>query len=324
MNTPESPQDKLAALLTKAGPRSAPPARIEAEVRAAVHAEWQHLLHSRKLKQQQRWLSAAAVFMGALSIGWLARNMSINTPVTNAPALLASITYSQGRTTLNDSTLTTQTQLHAGDHLHTDSNSALRIELQSGISLRIAAGSDVKLNAADELQLQQGSIYVDSNDNRAPLNVHTTYGDISHIGTRYFIAADTQAVQVAVRTGQVAIRTNQQQTTVNALEQVQVGPVQQIQRSVLQLDDPRWQWAQTLATPFVLENRSLSEFLQWVERETGYEVRYASNEVSKAAARTVLHGQQTSLPPLQALQVVAASTDFRITTQDQQLVIEQR
>jgi len=330
-NTPDPPDnvppqsDKLAQLLANAGRRNAPPAHIEAEVRAAVHAEWLHLTQSRRIRQQRRWLSAAAVMLGVLSIGWLARNMSSNTTGERGEALpvLAVITQMHGGATLNDANTHQEAQVRNGDIMRTGQDSGLRIELQNGVSLRVAASSEVHWLASDKLQLAQGAVYVDSHANTAPLTIHTARGDVTHLGTRYLVDADQQSVHVAVREGQVAIQADNGRFTVDSLQQVQLGAGGELVRSDLRTDDALWQWADALAQPFTLENRSVAEFLQWVASETGCELSYASPAVKTAASHAVLHGQASTQSPFQAMQVVLATTDFHAAVQGRQLVITQ-
>lgn len=325
MKTPTSPDsqtDKLAQLLAKVGRRTTPPIAMESEVRAAVYAEWLHLTQARKVRQRHRWLSAAAVLLAAVGIGWLALDMRTNDIATTAP-LLATITKIQGNSTLNNTTAHNDSEVHDGDALRTGRDGSLRMELNTGISVRLASDTRLRWLNGSEVQLEQGAVYVDSHAQRAALTIHTTHGDVTHLGTRYLVSADRQSLRVAVREGKVAIHARNAELTVNALQQVHLDANGQAQRSDLAMNDASWQWADTLAQPFVLENRSVAEFLQWVSNETGYELSYASNDIQNSATRTMLHGQQTSMPPLQTLPIVLATTDFRAYIQGQRLLITQ-
>ncbi|MGC3983190.1 MAG: FecR family protein [Steroidobacteraceae bacterium] len=314
--------DPLAQLLAKAGARRAPPKRLEAEVRAAVHAEWQHLVAGRKARLQRRWLAAVGFMICALGTTWLvSRQLSTGTAV-NTPQLIA--TAQQARdTTVNGSGAANESRIHDGDTLRTGNGGAVRLALNNGIDVRIAGNSELRWINANEVQLTQGSMYVDSHSNAAALTVHTVRGDVTHLGTRYRIDADGQMLRVAVREGQAAIKAGAAQFTVAPLEQLQLDAQSQAIRSELRMDDASWQWVDALAQPFALENRSVSEFLKWVGDETGYQLSYASAAIKTNADRVILHGQQTTLPPLQALQVVLAATDFHATVQDRQLLISQ-
>lgn len=323
--------DKLAQLLAKAEPRKVPPARMEVEVRAAVHAEWQHLLQARKGKQQRRWLAAAAVLVCAVSAGWLTLNLGGSTNITtnNSAPVVATITQLQGAVALNEVTVDRQAsgiaaQIHTKDVLRSRDDGGLRIQLHNGISLRVAANTELRWLAADSLQLVQGAIYVDSHANVAPLTVHTVRGEITHLGTRYLVNVNQQSLHVAVREGQVSVHAGNDQITVGALQQVHMNVDGYIARSDVQLSDATWQWADTLAESFALDNHSVAEFLQWVANETGSEVNYANPAVKAAASTTVLHGQPIAQAPLQALKPVLVTTDFHVAIEGRQLVVTQQ
>ena len=67
-------------------------------------------------------------------------------------------------------------------------------------------------------------------------------------------------------------------------------------------------WAQSVAPPFTIENRSLDEFLSWVARETGRQLVYGSTEVAREAESTVLKGSVAELASEQAIGAVLATT----------------
>lgn len=325
MNTedpsPDSQPDKLAQLLAQAGPRHAPPPRIEAEVRAAVHAEWQHLIQTRKARQRRYGLAAAGVLFAVLGGSWLARTLDQPAPGNPAAAaMIAVITYSQGGALLNGTVANEQRLIHDGDTLHTGAG-GVRIRLNNGISMRVAADSSLRWTDIHHAQLSEGRLYVDSHANAAALAITTAQGVVTHLGTRYFIAAEPQTLRVAVRNGRVAIHAVDTQLSVTAMEQLQLDADRQIVRRQLGPDDARWQWAAALAEPFTLENRSVSAYLQWVADETGYELHYASSALKTAADHTILHGQQATPGPLQSLQTVLGTTDFRASTAGRQLHI---
>ncbi len=325
--------DKLAQLLASVEPRKAPPAHVEAQVRAAVHAEWLHLTQQRKVKQQRRWLAVAATLVCAIGAGWLVRNMNgeVTVAPSNAAATVAVIAQLRGAAIVNDLNAAPTNEIHSNDVLRTHGDAGMRVELRNGVSLRVAANTELHWLAVDSVQLVQGAVYVDSHANAAPLKIHTPRGDVTHLGTRYLVDVEGQSLDVAVREGQVAIHADHNsvsdpmndQISVGALQQVRMGANGEIVRNDLQLSDAVWQWADALAQPFALENRSVAEFLQWVANETGCEVSYASASVKAAASSTVLHGQASTQAPLQALQAVLATTDFHASVQGRQLLIVQ-
>ena len=322
-SAPADSVDNLARLLASAGARSAPPAHIEAEVRAAVHAEWLHLIQGRKARQRKRWLAAAAILIGVFTGGWLSHNMISRSGDAVAPAVIATLTYTQGGATLNDAVIRNNKLIHAGDQLNTAADGGMRLTLMSGLSIRVAPNSNLHWLDASHVQLTRGGLYVDSHADAAAFIIHTAQGDVSHLGTRYLVDADAQSLRVGVRSGRVAIKAGAAQLAVDAWQQLQLGTNGTVVRSDLHLDDGHWQWADTLVEPFVLENRSVAEFLQWAADESGCQLSYENDSIATLARHTVLHGQQTSLAPLQAVQMILATTDLRAHVDGQLLRITQ-
>ncbi|HEY5810959.1 MAG TPA: hypothetical protein VIT67_23510, partial [Povalibacter sp.] len=69
-------------------------------------------------------------------------------------------------------------------------------------------------------------------------------------------------------------------------------------------------WATNIAPVFDIERQPLSEFLEWVARETGKQLVYATPEVRARAEQLILRGSVSNLPPEQAFAAVLATTPF--------------
>jgi hypothetical protein len=65
-----------------------------------------------------------------------------------------------------------------------------------------------------------------------------------------------------------------------------------------------WAWVVALAHPFDLEGRSLRDFLDWITRENGWQLRFADAAVEEKARTTILHGSIKGLTPGEALAAV--------------------
>jgi hypothetical protein len=59
-----------------------------------------------------------------------------------------------------------------------------------------------------------------------------------------------------------------------------------------------------------IEGRSLLSFLQWVSRELGRHLEFATPQVRDIAARTILHGTVQGREPSEALADVLATTSL--------------
>lgn len=65
---------------------------------------------------------------------------------------------------------------------------------------------------------------------------------------------------------------------------------------------------------FDIENRPLTDFLQWVAGRTGRELRFSSHGARATAGKIILHGSINELPPDVALRAVMATTDLTLAT----------
>lgn len=74
--------------------------------------------------------------------------------------------------------------------------------------------------------------------------------------------------------------------------------------------DVYWEWVHAVAPVPLVDGRPLAVLLDWVARETGRPLRYASPTIREQAMNTVLHGRIRDLAPLEALEVMLATTDL--------------
>ncbi|HYM33904.1 MAG TPA: FecR family protein, partial [Steroidobacteraceae bacterium] len=194
--------DVLAALIKRAGPRAQPSTELETKVRGAVYAEWQRSLNEHRQRRNVRWLAAAAVGALVITFGWRAI-------VPHAKSVeIATIEYSRGDVRINATALADNTRtawLHSGDEVRTNRNSGARLVLKNSANIRVAANTQLRWRAADEVELVNGSIYIDSGAQHAPLKITTRYGEVSHLGTRYRVRVSADTLSVGVRDGKVAV-----------------------------------------------------------------------------------------------------------------------
>jgi hypothetical protein len=57
-----------------------------------------------------------------------------------------------------------------------------------------------------------------------------------------------------------------------------------------------WEWTETISPNISVDGMSAYDFLQWVSRETGYGVHFASDAVEKLARETLLKGSVNASP----------------------------
>lgn len=305
----------LGALLRAAGPRPKPAASMEAEVLAAVEAEWRTVTQARSRRRRSiGWAAAAGVAVAALGV-WIARPL-----YAPAPALVASISRIEGaveyRTDRQDqwSPLPTGAQLRDGDELRTGASGRVALELASGVQLRLDNSTRIALNDVHHTRLRRGGVYVDSGvtgaDDARALELDTPAGDVRHLGTQYQARVAGNLLQVAVREGLVSIVGNGADAVGRAGEQVTLQDGE-ARHADLAVNSDAWAWIGGITPPFAIEGRSVAEFLAWAARETGREVVYESPQAEAQARSIVLKGSVAGLAPDTAVAAVLSTTQLR-------------
>ena len=150
------------------------------------------------------------------------------------------------------------------------------------------------------------------------LEVVTSHGLVREIGTQFEVMSTSAALRVRVREGSVAIEREPQAPglTGAAGEQLRLDSTGDVERSAFSPFDPAWSWAVALADVPPIDGRPLVELLDWVARETGYELQFADSGAENRARDVTLRGNLENATPLEALEAALATTDLEHVAQD--------
>ena len=107
-------------------------------------------------------------------------------------------------------------------------------------------------------------------------------------------------------------------------EQLDIDAFGNVARSIIAADGEYWRWAEVLAPAPDIEGRPASVLLDWVARETGKSLHYADLVVKQRAASVRLHGNIRHLAPLDALDVMLATTDLDYVLSEGRIEIRAR
>ncbi|MDX1556132.1 MAG: FecR family protein [Xanthomonadales bacterium] len=313
--------DPIRELFRHADSRPEPSPEVRSEVRALVHREWQAATTRRRFRRRAAGFSIAASMALVVSV------LVMNTPPRPAPAELvelARVERVSGHVRVvapggagEGAALAQQTPVYAGQTLLTGDGSGIALRFEGGMSLRVDEHARLFLANSNEVRLESGRIYIDSQPGgvaREPgFAVMTRSGVVQHIGTQYMVRVQGNAVNVRVREGKVEFSPGAAGSSplyVTVGEQLSVD--ESGGRTLAQADpsDDQWRWAEQLGPGFEMEGRSMREFLNWVSRETATAVVYLTPEAESVAAETQLHGT-VDLPPRQALDLVIATSDLQ-------------
>jgi ferric-dicitrate binding protein FerR (iron transport regulator) len=319
--TGDSPSEQaLREQLQHAGARPAPPAADEAEIRAAVFAEWDAVT-GRRVRLRR---GAAAVAASALvvSVVLLVTDTQPSGPiVANAERVSGDVAVAGGD---ESGALEMGEPLYAGAVLTTNDGAAA-LRLAAGGSLRLAPETRLVLAASGEVQLLAGKLYFDSAGERgdaAAFAVVTEAGVLRDVGTQFMVTHDGERIEVGVRDGRVAWQPDARAPAAEASagERLAVAGDRGIERGTIATFGPDWAWAERLAPPFSLDGRKLHEVLEWTAEQTGRRIAYADEAAERAAADTTLTGS-TDLPPLAQLAAAMALTDLAHRIEGDSIVV---
>ena len=301
----------LGRLLKAAGPRAGIPDSLHTRWSAHFAAELQAAIARRRAA---RWRIAAAI--AAIGVAAMLSFAQREHPPVPAQQVVARIERVLGPVVRIEAdgtaaSLRKQTALRAGDRISIAAEGKLALDY-AGLQLRCDSSTTLQFGAA-EVQLLSGRIYIDSGS--APtsaLTVNAAGVRVHHVGTQFIVSVFDKHARTSVREGSIRVEARERSLRLDArpgiaprLELVDGVPGVVVE-APSRNDD--WNWIHAIAPAFVLEGKSLDEFLGWATREAGIRLEYSNSAARDHAARTILHGTLPELPPLEALDLVIAGT----------------
>lgn len=314
--------EALEDLLRHSSPRPVPSQEDEVVVREAVHAEWRELTARRRTRRRiSQYAIAATVLLGA----FLAFN-SFRTPVIDI-VQVATIEKSVGPVYL----LGEQAELRetgdlsnvmAGQTIVTGDNAGLALAWGHGGSIRVDEHTRIQFMDDQAIFLESGRVYFDSQSSALVAGItagdspeftlRTEHGTVQHVGTQFMTEVEANAIVVSVREGEVAVSGTRYDFDASAGQQVTLTGTQQ--PSVLSIGSygAAWDWIGRSMPPVDVHGQTLHDFLTWVCREMGLELRF-EGRAEAIADIAVLKGT-INTEPAEALRLrlATAALEWRI------------
>jgi ferric-dicitrate binding protein FerR (iron transport regulator) len=297
--------DPIARLFERAGPRSTAPKEREDRIRGAVRAHWRRELGAESPRRAPAWiaatLAAAAAVVVVLAWGLWSRGQRSPGEATSIATLLRSegsirlVDGAPGRA--EDGTLRAGEALPPGTSVETASDGRAALALADGSSLRIDSGTRVRLLTGPTLDLEHGTIYIDSGPGqgrRAFLEVRTRLGVVRDIGTQFEVRLTADELWLSVREGLATLASAGRSFGASAGTRLVAAGTGVESRP---LENPDWSWVLTIAPAFEMEGKTLHEYLDWLARETGWRLEFADPAIAREAPTVVLHGSVAELRP---------------------------
>src|SRR5512138_458506 len=307
-------EDDIGALLRQVGARDEPSSVVTEEIRRAVHDAWHATVAQRRRRNRRMAFGiAASVALFMVVASWVLR---INVAESDLPVTIARMDgHAELQSSPADVARATQVgeSLGVGAVLATGEGTRVALTYGEGLSVRIDRESKIQRIAADRFRLDTGAIYIDAHPQaeHRELVIETLAGDVRHVGTQYQIRQRDDAVEVSIREGRVEIANSNGAALASAGERVRINAAGHIERNAISAQDPAWDWAEATTPPFSIDDRTAAEFLEWVARETGREIAYASPEAESLAQTVRLGGSIEDLDPNTALDAVLITTGLQ-------------
>lgn len=308
----------VARLVRHAGAGPTPPADMTARVRRAAHDEWLKVVARRRNARRGRRLigiAAALVLTSVTALLVLQPGQAPATAVARVTAVTGGFRISGEQ---RDAAAAPATDVYAGERLATASVGRAALSLPGGLSLRLDHDTSIRFESQESLVLERGGLYVDAGAGPGSprLDVATALGTVRHVGTQYMVLTGEGQTRVLVREGKVSVRGPQGENHASAGQALLLAAGQAPQYAEVTSYGEQWAWADELAGGFLIEGRTLDEFLAWAARQTGRKLHYADASTRDLAGQTVLRGSVEDLPVEQAIEAVMATTSLAAQAED--------
>lgn len=299
--------EKLERLISAAPPRLRPSDSVREQTFSALQDEWSGVVeqHSRVRRNRRFGVAAAASVVAAF--------LSIQLGLFDSdPAIFATVARQTG------SGLTQSHADLAGDSrslervmvdstVATQPDSRALLYLDGGGSVRLDTNTRLTILAPDQVRLERGALYFDSQGGDADrvssieLEVITPAGVVRHLGTQYVVRVERTSTMVGVREGSVAIVSDSVSAITRAGNMISFDSSNRATERPLDAYAPVWNWVMEISPTVISQRTRVVDLLDWISRESGREIVFFEDAES-VAETTIVDG----LPEVDALTAVDA------------------
>jgi len=94
-----------------------------------------------------------------------------------------------------------------------------------------------------------------------------------------------------------------------------------VTRAAIELHGTDWNWVLERAPALEIEGRTLQSFLDWVARETAWEIRYDNADIEASALEIRLHGTIENLQPDKAMAMILRASGLAYRLEEGELLV---
>lgn len=320
-------KDPVAQLIQAAGEEEHIDNDIQKRVYVQVQQQWRRTCSDNFSPHKSRigwWFSIPITAVVLLSMFFLINPNDSQTVAINSNQIVASVEVLKGSASIVNAKAYNGESgklvekgglIYGGQTITTSANSGLGLTIGQSHSLRLDQSTLLLVQDTNNFILKKGAVYFDSGkkNTNSYITVHTDRGRFTDIGTQFELRLINEDVRLRVREGEVAFKAKGllgKRIQVTELKEVRMTPSAEPVFSDISANGATWQWAQTLANDFKLEDSDLDEFLRWLARENGWQLRYSDNRIALKAASIKLKGSVAGIYGEQALAAVCATTSL--------------
>lgn len=322
------PSSQIESLLKLAGERDQPSAKALEQARTAARVSWQRGLGrddaaSEDIRPRRRHIAGWALAAGLATVAatlWLWNPRQSPVDVARVAALQGQVRLESGLT------VSLATTLRSGEVLAT-TDGRVALAVGDALSLRVDRDTRLRLDGAGQVTLLDGALYVDSGglNSHTALLVHTPAGAVRHVGTQFQVRVSGDHTRVLVREGRVVLLQDGGATVdLGAGDSADAAGTRVRIEHDQSSHGSEWEWAATTAPAFDIENRPLSEFLAWLAREHGWQLRYADAATQSQVQDIRLHGSMPGRDAAAMLERASMITGMPLALKDGALLVGTR
>ncbi|HEU5134176.1 MAG TPA: FecR family protein [Steroidobacteraceae bacterium] len=308
-------------LIKLAGGRDMPTPEGMERARLAAHESWSRMLSKPGLPRRSRLktMLGFALAAGIAAVGVL---LWTQRPAPAMPELVARIANLTGDALLQGDR--GEVIAHAALPIHTGATLTTRggrvaLTFGESLSLRIDRQTRLRFDSREQVTLLAGALYVDSGGiNAVPaLRIVTPAGAVRHVGTQFQVHVSGDVTVVRVREGRVLMsRASGAPADITAGDELRVSGGDLAWQRGLPSFGEDWEWSASVAPALDIENRPLAEFIAWVAREHGWQVRYGDETLQPRTLEIRLHGSLDQMESATMLERVSLVTGVPLHARD--------
>lgn len=296
--------DAIAALVRLAGRRPPVPENAAARVRAAVHDEWMQTIGRRN---RTRWIGSAAAVAAAAVIVVVLRMTSSSPHHAPMPRIVVAGGQTNGAV------------IYANDVYEVAHGNTASLAWGK-TTLRLDAGTRVRITSQTELMLDRGAVYIDAN--HSGVVVRTPIGSVHDIGTQFEVRLGGDRMRVRVREGRVDLQHGGATHSAEAGVELDADARGGVTQHSIATSGSEWEWVVRAAPPIHLDGRTLSEVVASVTRDEGLKPVW-SDQTAQNAASMKLHGD-VPMTPEEALDTALVASGLTARTAGDRLIIKRK